>query len=65
MPYCEDCGCKMQGAFCPNCHEERLIVDQYIEQDMDLPPADSEFMKKAVAQEADAAQRSLKKGEYI
>lgn len=65
MPYCEDCGAKLQGGMCPNCHEERLIVDQYIEQDMELPPADGEFMKKAVAQEYDAAERNRKKGEYI
>lgn len=59
--YCEDCGTKTQGGFCPNCHEERLILDQYLEQDMEPPAEDSEFMRKARQQERDVANKSSQK----
>ena len=26
---CEDCGCKIYGGHCVNCHEETFIADQY------------------------------------
>ena len=27
--YCEDCGCKVYGGHCVNCHEETFIAQQY------------------------------------
>jgi len=27
--YCEDCGCKVYGGHCVNCHEEVFIAEQY------------------------------------
>lgn len=50
---CENCGTKLQGGRCPNCHEETFIRDQYIEQGMPLPPDDSDFIKKVAEQEKD------------
>lgn len=49
---CEDCGTRLQGGRCPNCHEETFIRDQYIEQGMKLPDPDSDFMKDVSKQEA-------------
>lgn len=43
---CADCGSKLSGGFCPYCDEETLIVDQYREEGMPLPPPDSEFMQR-------------------
>lgn len=37
MSRCPDCGCSMSGGFCPNCHEEVFIVEQYSDLDMELP----------------------------
>jgi radical SAM superfamily enzyme len=31
---------------CTWCNEESYIVDQYLEEDMDLPSDETEFMKK-------------------
>lgn len=42
----------MYGGHCTNCHEETFIFDQYVEQGMELPPDDSEFMKKVREQSA-------------
>ena len=53
MRTCEDCGCKVYSGRCTNCHEELFIVDQYIEQDMELPSEDTEFMKKVREQQKD------------
>lgn len=50
---CENCGTKLQGGRCPNCHEETFIRDQYIEQNMPLPDPESDFMKKVAEQEKD------------
>ena len=50
MTYCEDCGCKIIGGHCVNCHEEVHILNQYIDQDMELPDDNSEFMKKVATQ---------------
>lgn len=55
MTYCEDCGCKVFNGRCTNCHEELYILDQYIEQDMELPAEDSEFMRKVAEQERQVA----------
>lgn len=57
--YCEDCGCKVYNGRCVNCHEELYIMDQYIEQGMQLPSDDSDFMKKVYECEADVANKSL------
>lgn len=51
MAYCEDCGTKMHGGVCPNCHEETIILDQYYEQGMAPPSENTEFMKKVREQE--------------
>lgn len=32
MNYCPDCGCKMYGGACTNCHEETYIAEQHYEQ---------------------------------
>lgn len=45
--YCTDCGTKMNGQRCPNCHEELEIIDQYCELGMKLPDPDSAFMEAA------------------
>jgi hypothetical protein len=29
MNYCKDCGTRMAGNICPNCHEETIIAQQY------------------------------------
>jgi hypothetical protein len=51
MTYCEDCGCKVFGGRCVNCHEESYILDQYHDQGMKLPDEDSDFMRKVYEQE--------------
>lgn len=61
MKTCEDCGCRVYNGRCVNCHEELIILDQYIEQDMDLPDEDSEFMQKVRDQENDFNQKSKNK----
>jgi len=43
---CENCGSKMGVHGCTWCNEESYIVDQYYEQDMELPDEDTDFMKK-------------------
>lgn len=35
--YCEDCGCKVYGGHCVNCHEETFIAEQYRELDEPVP----------------------------
>ncbi len=59
--YCEDCGCKVYNGRCTNCHEELYILDQYIEQDMELPGEDSDFMKKVSEQEIDVSKKQSKR----
>ena len=44
--FCEDCGSAVYSGRCTNCHEELYILDQYIDQGMELPSEDTEFMKK-------------------
>ena len=29
--YCPDCGCKVYNGACVNCHEEKYIMQQHIE----------------------------------
>lgn len=52
MERCEDCGCRVINGRCVNCDEETFIVQQYIDQEMDLPSEDTEFMKKFREQES-------------
>ncbi len=47
---CENCGCAKYGKRCTNCHEELYILDQYYEQDMELPDSDTKFMQKVKQQ---------------
>lgn len=54
METCDDCGTRMNGNRCPNCHEELEIMDQYYELDMKLPS--KEFQEKAKLQ-AEAIKR--------
>jgi hypothetical protein len=35
--YCEDCGCKVYGGHCINCHEETFIAQQYRENKESVP----------------------------
>lgn len=58
MSYCEDCGTKMNGNRCPNCHEELEIMDQYYELGMKLPS--KEFQQKAEAQSKAIKKREQK-----
>lgn len=57
--YCEDCGCKVYSGRCTNCHEELYILDQYIEQGMELPDEDSEFMQKVRDHEVSVLKNQL------
>lgn len=62
MRECEDCGTRLlNDGRCPNCEEESVILDQYLEQGMKLPPDDSEFMKKAMEQNSKRANRNESK----
>lgn len=47
---CENCGCAKYGKRCTNCHEELYILDQYYEQDMELPDSNTKFMQKVKQQ---------------
>ena len=47
--YCNDCGCKMSGGICSNCHEELYILE-YQGEYIDFPLSD-EFIEKAQEQE--------------
>ena len=40
--YCEDCGCRVFGGHCVNCHEETFIVDQYRDLDEPVPKSISD-----------------------
>jgi hypothetical protein len=46
MPYCEDCGTKLDGGICPNCHEELWIFDNQMTPDGYDEPLSEEFAKK-------------------
>lgn len=45
---CEDCGCKVYGGACTNCHEEIYIEQQYHDLDMEVP---NSIFEKAREQE--------------
>ena len=44
---CEDCGTKMHGSRCPNCHEELVILE---EQGEFVESVSQEFAEKAKEQ---------------
>lgn len=50
MKTCQDCGCKIIGNHCVNCHEETFIHEQYIDQGIKLPDEKTEFMKRVAQQ---------------
>ena len=61
--YCEDCGCKVYGGRCTNCHEELYILDQYYElqgtnEELPIPDESTDFMKKVHECEADIARKA-------
>ena len=49
MNYCPDCGSRMNGGICSNCHEELYILT-YQADDIDQPVSD-EFAAKAMKQQ--------------
>lgn len=51
MKTCENCGGRVYSNGCVNCNEELYILDQYYEQNMELPDDDTDFMKKVREQE--------------
>lgn len=51
MAHCENCGSRIGVHGCEWCNEELYIIDQYYEEDMELPSEDSEFMQKAKEQQ--------------
>lgn len=57
MAHCENCGSKIGIHGCEWCNEELYIIDQYHEEDMELPSEDSEFMQKANEQQDRVADR--------
>jgi len=44
--YCEDCGNRIGVHGREWCNEELYILDQYYEQDMELPDENTDFMRK-------------------
>lgn len=53
--YCEDCGCKVYGGHCLNCHEERFIMEQDAGNDEHVDFSD-EFRGKVAQQEVEASE---------
>ena len=47
--YCPDCGCKVIGGHCTNCHEEVFIFQQDQENDEHVNFS-HEFMAKVISQ---------------
>lgn len=45
---CENCGCKMYGGACVNCHEETLIFEQW--QDVEDSECSQEFVDEVQKQ---------------
>lgn len=57
MRTCENCGCRVYSNGCVNCNEELYILEQYYEQNMELPSESTEFMQKVKQQEKTLANR--------
>ncbi len=43
---CENCGCKVYGGACTNCHEEIYIERQYLELEMPIPKSIGDLADK-------------------
>ena len=48
--YCEDCGCKVFGGHCVNCHEDVYIAQQHYELGT-FDECSDEFKQKVAEQE--------------
>lgn len=46
MATCADCGTKLDGGVCPNCHEELYIFETQISVDGTDVPLSNEFVNK-------------------
>jgi len=55
--YCEDCGCKVYGGHCVNCHEETFIAEQ--NEGNDEPIAFSKEFNDKLGKQAKEAQDLL------
>ncbi len=53
MANCENCGSKIGIHGCEWCNEELYILDQYYEEDMELPDENSDFMKRVREQQSE------------
>ncbi len=53
MANCENCGSKIGIDGCEWCNEELYILDQYYEEDMELPDENSDFMKRVREQQSE------------
>lgn len=60
MSYCLDCGKRMEGGICPNCHEELYILT-YQSEDFAMSEVNKEFMAKAQMQQAEIVKRNGEK----
>lgn len=59
MKYCDNCGCRMSGGICSNCHEE-LYIMEYQADAIDFPLSD-EFREAAGRQRREIAIRDSEK----
>lgn len=57
MGHCPDCGTRIDGGMCPNCHEELYI---YVTQYDDLPELSEEFAEKVRDQQQELKRRKLR-----
>lgn len=60
MSWCLDCGTKMSGGICPNCHEELYILT-YQSEDVAVSEMPREFVEKAEKQAAEIRKREGEK----
>lgn len=56
MSYCSDCGTKLSGGMCPNCHEELYIFETQYD---DLPPLSEKFASQVREQRDEVKRRKL------
>lgn len=59
---CQDCGCSVYDGVCVNCHEETVILEQYIELEMDAPS--KAFLAK-VEQQKEQIEANKKNCKYL
>lgn len=55
--YCDDCGSKVYGGACTNCHEAVYIEQQYHDLDMDISSCSDEFKQEIDDAHADIARK--------